>query len=129
MNQYQFIQKLLVKYMSHADEEQAMQAKEDLQRLLPTDLDFDYVYDKVLKCYDKRSMPSYKDLEPYFRYNRPLQDTLYWTALIATNLGEYEFAIEMKYTEEEVARAYREKKGWRFIKGNRQQVRLDNGLA
>lgn len=130
MNQYEFIQRLLVKFMSNADENQAFLAKQDFEKFLPKTIDYDYLYEKVVTEYKLKSMPDIAWLKQHYR-NKVYKDFdagLTWTALIKTDLGDYEFAIEMKYTEEQVRNAYK-KKGWTFLKGNRQETLMRYGLA
>ena len=126
----EFYKKMISLYASTANAERKQELINAFNTVLDDKVDFDALYETVLKEHQSNSMPTtaWLSQKKRFKYSEPA-NTLYWNALIATNLGEYEFAIEMKYTEEEVAKAYREKKGWRFIKGNRQQVRLENGLV
>ena len=132
MNKHDFIDKMLVKFMSNAKTEQAKQAEEEYEQFLKSTFDFDYLYEKVCTEYNLRSIPLISWLKQHYRTSKEYKSdssNLYWTALFRTKLGDYEFPIEMKYTEQQVADAYRRKLGWQYLKGNRRQVMLENGLA
>lgn len=124
MEKIDFIKKLLVKFMSNADEIQAKQSKEDLERILPENIDFDYLYDMVLTKYDKRTMPIYKDLEPHFRRkNFGKENTVFWTITVKKKGCDclYDFPVDMKYSLREAILAYK-KDGLEYVSDNRGEI-------
>ena len=127
----EFYRKMLALYASTANSERKQELVNAMNTVLDDDTDFDALYQTILKEHQSLTMPTPAWLMTHKRrkYNTPVKDSLYWTALVKTSYGDYEFAIEMKYTEEQVAKAYREKRGWTFLKGNRQEVLITNGLA
>lgn len=127
----EFYKKMLALYASTANSERKQELINAFNTVLDENVDFDALYETVLRENQTNSLPTMNWFlaKKRNKYSSPVTDSLYWTAQIQTGLGVYEFAIEMKYTEEQVAKAYRKEKGWRFIKGNRQQILLENGLA
>jgi len=129
MNKKGFVDRLTLRFLSNASDDLALMESEDLERTLPDNLDFDSVYDEFLKRYEKRSMPMYKDIEPFFKYRSSDSDlnSIYWDLTVTTNNGDYSFAIPMKYTVEQAKATYR-KKGWFYVSDNWQEVRYRYGL-
>ena len=121
---------MIALYASSSNSERKQELINAMNTVLDENTDFDALYDTVLKEHQNYTMPTPAWLMSKKRSKTfsPVTDSIYWTALIKTDLGDYEFAIEMKYTEEQVRNAYK-KKGWTFLKGNRQETLMRYGLA
>ena len=125
----EFYKKMLALYASTANAERKQELINAFNTVLDDKVDFDALYETVLKENTTNSLPtmSWFLSKKRNKYSNPVTNSLYWTAQIRTKLGDYDFSIEIKKTEEEVIKAAK-LKGWRFIKGNRQQILLENGL-
>lgn len=120
---------MIALFASTANAERKQELINAFNTVLDERVDFDALYEKVLKEHTNNTLPPMSWFQANKRYKyQPVTNSIYWTAKVRTKMGDYEFAIEMQKTEQEIARAA-VKKGWRFISGNREQVRLENGLA
>ncbi len=97
MNKRQFIDKMLVRFMSNASETTAKLIADDYERLIPSTLDFDYLYDKVCLEYQQRTIPQIAQLKQWFKtaeeYAHSETSTQYtWKIFAKTKKGyPYEF--------------------------------------
>ena len=125
----EFYRKMIALFASTANAERKQELINAFNTVLDERVDFDALYEKVLKEHTTNSLPpiSWFAANKRLKY-QPVTNSIYWTASIQTEIGDYDFPIEMRKTEEEIMRAAA-KKRWRFISGNRRQVMLDNGLA
>ena len=67
MNKKQFIEWLIIKFMSNADARLAEVALKDLESILPENIDFEYLRTSILTNYEKRIMPDFNFMKQYFR--------------------------------------------------------------
>ena len=95
MNKKQFIDKMLVKFMSNASTIQAKQLVEEYDQFLKPTLDFDYLYEKIVTEYNKRSAPQISELRQWYKTaaeyeNKNTSST--WKIFAETKYGgKYEF--------------------------------------
>ena len=120
---------MIALFASTANAEKKQELINAFNTVLDDRVDFDALYETVLKEHQSNSMPpiSWLNSKKRLKYI-PVKNSLYWTAQVATPIGDYEFAIEMNYSEEEIMRAAT-KRGWRYKTGNKRQVLLENGLV
>ena len=95
LNKKQFIDKMLVKFMSKADTAQAQQTADEYDQFLRSTLDFGYLYEKVITEYQMKSVPSIAWLKQHFKtakeYEEKRTDTT-WKIFAETKSGvPYEF--------------------------------------
>lgn len=124
MNKKQFIEWLLIKYMSNAEDRQADVAIKDFELTIPDDIDFDFLRVSILTNYDKRTMPDYKFMQQYFRKkttSNNFKNPVYWTIWAKTKYGVYEFANELSVKLEEGIEIIK-KRGFEYIKDNRNET-------
>lgn len=95
MNKKQFIDKMLVKYMSNANVQQAQLVAEEYENHLNSQLDFDYLYDKIVSEYSQRSIPLVSQLKQWFRIAKEFEQHATngtWKIFAETKSGvPYEF--------------------------------------
>lgn len=105
MNKNDFINRLLVKFMTNAETAQAKIVSEDLDSYLPTTIDFDYLYDKVILDYPQKTMPAISWLKQHFRIAKEFEDKSTqwtWDIIAHTKTGqEYRFACYLSVSETE----------------------------
>ena len=105
MDRKQFIEWLIVKYMSNAEVRQVAIATKDMDATIPDDLDFDFLRVSILTNYDKRSMPDYNYMKQYFRKKTNKNYDSKWTPTTWNIYGKsksgmvYEFANYMGVSE------------------------------
>ena len=107
MGKKSFIEWLIVKYMSNADEKQAEVGFNDLESILPEHIDFEYLRQAILTNYDKRTMPDYNFMKNYFRKKTASSLDNKWTPTTWNIFGKtktgyvYSFANYMGVSEYE----------------------------
>lgn len=124
MNKKEFIDWLIVKYMSNAEQRQAEIAVKDFELTIPADIDFDFLRVSILTNYDKRTMPDYKFMQQYFRKkttSNNFKNPIYWTIWAKTKYGVYEFAEELSVKVEDAKETIK-KRGFEYIKDNKDEV-------
>lgn len=95
MNKKQFIDKMLVKFMSNASTIQAKQFVEEYDQFLKPTLDFDFLYEKVITDYTQKSAPQISQLRQWFRTAKEFETqntTSTWKIYAQTKRGDlYDF--------------------------------------
>lgn len=121
---------MLALYASTANAERKQELINAFNTVLDERVDFDALYESVLKENQTNSLPTmaWFSTRKRYKYNPALQDTLYWDLTLQTDLGEYTFAIPMRISVEEAKTAYR-KKGWHYVSDNRRETQLRYGLV
>lgn len=130
MNKTEFIEWIVLKYMSNVDTPQAKSTKKDFVDTIPDDIDYDFLRVSLLINYDKRIIPDYNYLKQYFKKKtetasgQPKWTKNTWDITARTKDGRiYTFGNYMSVSEYKGIEAF--KKGYpelEYISNNRQEV-------